>query len=976
MGVPAFFRWLTKKYPATVVNANEDRQRGVDGRRVPVDCTQPNPNFQEFDNLYLDMNGIIHPCTHPEDRPAPKNEDEMFALIFEYIDRIFSIVRPRRLLYMAIDGVAPRAKMNQQRSRRFRASKEMAEKAASIEEQRRRLIAEGIAVPQKKKDEEEAHFDSNCITPGTPFMARLADALRYYIHDRVTNDPAWANIEIILSDANVPGEGEHKIMDYIRKQRGNPAHDPNTVHCLCGADADLIMLGIATHEANFNIIREEFVPNQPRACELCGQYGHELKECRGAENDTDLGDEYCKPEQREKNFIFLRIPVLREYLEKEMAMPNLPFQFNLERALDDWVFLCFFVGNDFLPHLPSLEIREGAIDRLIKLYKEMVYEMKGYLTKDGIPELDRVEMIMRGLGKVEDEIFKRRQQDEERFKENQKNKKARMQQYGRGRGGRGRGRGQPAYVPSHGILAPMSAPMHHSGESTRQMASDARQAAMQFNATNDANAQAAANLKALLNVKGEQSPAEVAAQESRKRKAEQPIIITDEDEEPKDDIRLYESGWKERYYRAKFDVGSDDVDFRHRVAWAYVEGLCWVLRYYYQGCSSWDWYFPYHYAPFASDFETVGEFKPDFTRPTKPFNPLEQLMSVFPAASKQHLPVEWQKLMTEDESPIIDLYPADFRIDLNGKKYAWQGVALLPFVDEQRLLETLKSVYPTLTDEEKYRNTRGPNRIFIGRNHKSFAFFQQVAESKSNDLVDLDPSLLNGVSGKISYDSTATAPGLPFPSPVSHEECQDLPTNCGICVLYEDPEYPANYVFPAVRLDGAKEAEKTLRPEDWNERRDGRFNPTIGFNRNAPRGGLDLSGQRHINHHVRGAMYDRQGGNDNYRGGYRGGYQGGYDDRRGGRGGGGYRGGYNDSRPDFGRNYAGREGGGPQHYHEHQPGGGHGRPHDQQPYQDNRRGGGYHRGGRGNGPPGYQRPPYRGGRGRGGGGYQGNSSWR
>uniref|UniRef100_A0A1B0BK06 Xrn1 N-terminal domain-containing protein n=1 Tax=Glossina palpalis gambiensis TaxID=67801 RepID=A0A1B0BK06_9MUSC len=172
MGVPKFFRYVSERYPCLSELARE--------QRIP-----------KFDNLYLDMNGIIHNCSHPDDSNIHFNitEEEMFRDMFNYVDKLFFLIKPRKLFFMAVDGVAPRAKMNQQRSRRFRSAKE----AEILEKQ---ALCRG---------EVRAHerFDSNCITPGTEFMDRLHEALRYFIKSKISSDPLWQKCRVILSGQDV-----------------------------------------------------------------------------------------------------------------------------------------------------------------------------------------------------------------------------------------------------------------------------------------------------------------------------------------------------------------------------------------------------------------------------------------------------------------------------------------------------------------------------------------------------------------------------------------------------------------------------------------------------------------------------------------------------------------------------------------------------------------------------------------------------
>ena len=106
---------------------------------------------------------------------------------------------------------------------------------------------------------------------------------------------------------------------------------------------------------------------------------------------------------------------------------------------------------------------------------------------------------------------------------------------------------------------------------------------------------------------------------------------------------------------------------------------------------SWKWYFPFHYAPFASDLRNIERFEKDVKsfELNIPFNPVEQLMAVLPSDSSHAIPKQARWLMMDPESPIIDFYPKDVPVDPNGKAMPWLWVVLLPFIEEDRLLGAL-----------------------------------------------------------------------------------------------------------------------------------------------------------------------------------------------------------------------------------------------------------------------------------------------
>ena len=277
MGIPVYFKTIIQEYSDTIIHKGKLNDT--------------------IDFLFLDLNCLIHPCCR-----GLIDENEMIEKILSEIDKLIEYTNVTDLLYIAIDGIAPKAKMKQQRMRRYKKSYE-------------------------NKYSVDKSWNTNNISPGTYFMNKLNNSLQIYSES--------VKIKCIISDSNERGEGEHKILQYIK---GNHC---NGKICIYGLDADLIQLSLVSRINNIYLLRETTEYNI---------------------------------EKTDEEYIYLNINSLKKHILNEL---HLNIILNEDQIIDDTIFLCMMFGNDFINHIPSINLRYNGYEYIFNTYKTLQDRYQG-----------------------------------------------------------------------------------------------------------------------------------------------------------------------------------------------------------------------------------------------------------------------------------------------------------------------------------------------------------------------------------------------------------------------------------------------------------------------------------------------------------------------------------------------------------------------------------------------------------------------
>ena len=629
MGVPSFYKWIFDHYNKFILSKL---------------CPH---GYGKTTHLYLDMNCGIHPAV----KEKPMDVEEMPNAVIEYLIRIVKAVNPTELIYIAIDGVAPRAKMNQQRKRRYKVVKEQ-----EIHNKLRRK--HGLTVDDNK-------IDFNMISPGTKFICDVSNRLQEFIKTMTQSGGEWSNINVILSDASVPGEGEHKIMDHLRD---NTTHSDNIV--VYGLDSDLIFLCMANYRDDICLIREEV------------QFGINNGRNKGPVTKTD-------------EYIYLSITGLRnrllsildpmtsvsdvddlrifkdkvaKYIDgyvEHVPFPNVSekYKASSERLIADYLIICFFLGNDFLPSVPSSRIRYGGLDQVIRAYKinQMIMldnDKYPYLTNDDLTfNQESLCGFLTLLSYIEGDSLRiqtiSRHNRIKRFKSS--------------------------------IERDSSSPYERELLELDTVDLRSKDLNLGFDNWKTEYYQYFFGFKQHLNF----SPTTK-------------LIIKHVQQD------------RNIYMNQQNPIDKQDI---WRIVKSYLICVKWTLMYYYRGCPDWEWEYSHRVAPCVSDIaemlkhsgQKIDINKISFTschesRPNKPF---EQLLMILPPQSVELIPNVLHNLMVDPDSPIIHFYPIETEYELAESRYLWECPIKLPKICSENIVNILKRYDRYLDVSESARNKEG-----------------------------------------------------------------------------------------------------------------------------------------------------------------------------------------------------------------------------------------------------------------------------
>lgn len=337
MGIPSYFSYIVKNHTSIIKKYVKD--------------------VINVDNLYLDCNSIVYDVYNKIqfDKLTESVSISIIKQVIVKIEEYITILQPSQTVIIAFDGVAPVAKLQQQRSRRYK---------SFYQNEISRLIF---------KKEKEDPWNTTAITPGTKFMAELNELVTNHFNKDICNK---LNVnEIIVSGSDKVGEGEHKLFHHIRSFPQKHITETTVIY---GLDADLIMLSI----------------NHLSLCPNLYLFRETPHFIQSLDSSLEPNSDY-----------FLDIPefsnVLSKYLNNDKELTSL----QQKNKLYDYIFLCFFLGNDFLPHFPAVNIRTGGVDKMINAYKATIGDKDLNLTDGKTIFWVNVRNVVQQLANQEEEFI-------------------------------------------------------------------------------------------------------------------------------------------------------------------------------------------------------------------------------------------------------------------------------------------------------------------------------------------------------------------------------------------------------------------------------------------------------------------------------------------------------------------------------------------------------------------------------------------